>query len=486
MFAALASARDQIIGVRRSSPAVLTFERLPGQTGRRDVPLPVSQIVYPRLAIAGGVAVCVCYAEPGDTLWLANDAGVVRGLDVQVGAGAAIAVRPSPLAPTAVDVAVVLRGGAKWQRLTVDAATLSVLLTGGAAPVPLPDGTTSGGFLEWPDAADTPTWTDPARFATVGGRRLVYPLQRGDWTIGQDGEGPERVLAYHHPTTTWWIAYDGLTQHAPQAAATSDGACIVGITTGAGLYVHSRDFVPLPATEPIPAIGRPLWMGWFEFPASVSLAPCNCVLHVTQGAPWLNLTALDGQVIARYVAGDPDGDMEALEWSIARGKADGMGYPVIAYWTRRGQAVRVPAGVDILGVEAYRGVDESVAQFEARLDRACQVGLPVIPLAQCYTSNRTQTDDLLSIVPVVGRVARRHANVIGIVGFSGSGRPTGYQDHPEVHGAWRELFAGITGVPVSPVSPPSPKPEPVTPSPTPVPVPVPASRFPRARSLSHA
>lgn len=202
-------------------------------------------------------------------------------------------------------------------------------------------------------------------------------------------------------------------------------------------------------------------------PISNALPPCNCVLHVTQGAPWLNLTALDGQVIARYVAGDPDGDMEALEWAIARGKADGMGYPVIAYWTRRGQSVRVPAGVDILGVEAYRGLDESVAQFEARLNRACKGGLPVILLAQCYTSNLTQTDDLLSIVPVVARVARRHANVIGIVGFSGSGRATGYQDHPEVHGAWRELFAGIPGVPaiVGSDEPATPNPAPTAPQP---------------------
>lgn len=480
MFAAIASARDQIIGVRRSSPAVLTFERLPGQTSRRDVPLPVSQVVYPRVAIAGGVAVCACYAEPGDLLWLANDAGVVRALDVQVGAGAAIAIRQTPLAPTAVDVAVVLRGGAKWQMLTVDAATLSVILNWAAVPVPLPDGTTSGGFLEWPDGADEPTWTDPARFSTVGGRRIVYPLRRGDWTIGQDGEGPERVLAYHHPTASWWIAYDGITQHAPQAAASLDGSCIVGITTGAGRYVHSREFVRLTDTdEPAGVV------------ASFALAPKPVRVQVFGGAGF------------RMNCGPQHDDLSVPHTGVfctlgpddvARKLADarGLGVPLYAYVDGRvypPEFVPVVDRVEVIPtVQAYplrplrsgpmeplhqsiESISDTIAALKQRWSRVAVV-MAAYRQIDGTGRNNWPLQHVLDLQGEVWKLVCLYGltDVLVFHENRANGKD-GIASRPEFRDAERRIKAAAVGR---------------APAPAPKPTPVPVSRFPRARSLSHA
>lgn len=477
MFAALASARDQIIGVRRSSPAVLTFERLPGQTSRRDVPLPVSQLVYPRPAIAGGVTVCACYAEPGDTLWLANDAGVVRGLDVQVGAGAAIAIRPAAH-PAAVFVAVVLPGGAKWQMLVVDAATLSVLFTDLAEQVPLPDGTTSGGFLEWLDGAAEPTWTDPARFSVVAGRSVVYALRRGDWTIGQDGEGPERVLAYHHPTATWWIAYDGLTQHAPQAAASVDGSCFVGITTGVGLYVHSRDFVRLTDTdEPAGVV------------ASFALAPKPVRVQVFGGAGFrMNCGPQHDDLSVPYTGVfctlGPD--------DVAQKVADAgwLGVPLYAYVDGRvypPELVPVVDGVEVIPtVQAYplrprrpgpmepiaesiESISDTIAALKTRWSR---VAVVMAAYRQIDGTGRYNWP-LQHVLDLQGEVWK----LVCLYGLTDvlvfhenrANGKDGIASRPEFREFERRIKAAAVGR-----------------APQPTPVPVPVSRFPRARSLSHA
>lgn len=478
MFAALASARDQIIGVRRSSPAVLTFERLPGQTSRRDVPLPVSQLVYPRPAIAGGVTVCACYAEPGDTLWLANDAGVVRGLDVQVGAGAAIAIRQTPLATTAVDVAVVLPGGAKWQMLTVDAATLSVLLTVGAVPVPLPDGKTSQGFLDWLDGSDAPVWSDLARVVTVGGRRLINAIRRGDWTIGQDGEGPDRVLAYHHPTGTWWIAYDGITQHAPQAAATSDGACIVGITTGAGLYVHSRDFVRLTDTdEPAGVV------------ASFALAPKPVRVQVFGGAGFrMNCGPQHDDLSVPHTGvfctlGPDDVAMKVAD-------ARGLGVPLYAYVDGRvypPELVPVVDRVEVIPtVQAYplrplrsgpmeplhqsiESISDTIAALKQRWSRVAVV----MPAYRQIDGTGRYNWPLQHVLDLQGEVWK----LVCLYGLTDvlvfhenrANGKDGIASRPEFREFERRIKAAAVGR-----------------APQPTPVPVPVSRFPRARSLSHA
>lgn len=97
----------------------------------------------------------------------------------------------------------------------------------------------------------------------------------------------------------------------------------------------------------------------------------------------------------------------------------------------------------------------------------------VILIGQAYSSNSGNTADLRTIPPVIAKVARDHANIEGIINFSGSGRATGWQDHPEVQPDWQKVFDGITGTPI--IVPPQPQPIPPDPPhpqpPDPVPIP---------------
>jgi hypothetical protein len=232
-----------------------------------------------------------------------------------------------------------------------------------------------------------------------------------------------------------------------------DDGSRVDLTPGTG---------PIVVPAPIVRIGRPLWCGWFTFAGHAGL-PGNCDLAIRQDQARIVRT-LDGRPIAVYVEGNPDGDIAALERAIRAAK-DTHDLPVLAYWTKRAQAGRVPVGADLVGVEAYRGVTETVATFEARI-RASVARCPAaVLIAQAYSSNAFNTKDLASVVPVVARIARDLRHVAGILAFSGSGRATGIQDHPAVLPLWRELADGIPRAPELPQ--PAPTPKPPTPKPEP-------------------
>src|SRR5690606_17184619 len=150
---------------------------------------------------------------------------------------------------------------------------------------------------------------------------------------------------------------------------------------------------------------------------------------------------------------------------------------VLAYVPRRAQHA-LPTSAAIQGIEAYIGTDETDAQFVARIRTAIAQSPRCVLIAQCYSSNHTLTPDLRRVPGLVARLARDHANVEGILVFSaGPWRATGWRDHPEVHGLWRQVFAGITGAPpiaVRPTPTPQPTPQPPpTPQPTPEPEPTP-------------
>ncbi len=206
-------------------------------------------------------------------------------------------------------------------------------------------------------------------------------------------------------------------------------------------------------TAPIVPINRELWFGFFEFAGPVACDTANCRVPVTQGAPWLEVRDLQtGGVRYRYVSGDPDGDPDAIDRAVAR--AAGAGVDVLAYVPRRAAAIRLPDA--IIGVECYRRADESVEDFERSI-RALVARCPrSVLIAQCYTSNTTLTTDLRSIPPVIARVARDCANVEAILVFSGSGRATGFQDHPSVQPDWRALGATIQAPQARPVPPTAP------------------------------
>ncbi len=223
----------------------------------------------------------------------------------------------------------------------------------------------------------------------------------------------------------------------------------------------------VPTAIEVPRIGRPLWLGWFTFAAPPKPLPGNCDLRVVQGQPRILRTHV-GDPIAVYVEGQPDGDVTAVERAIKDGKAHGL--PVIAYWTYAAQQHRVPQGADWIGVEAYRRVGETLDAFERRVRAAVARVERAVLIGQCYTSNSGLTTDLASLPPVYARIARDCRNVVGLLVFSGCGRPTGLQDHPEVRPLWEQLDAGIPGTPARP----KPTPTPALPKPTPKPQPAPA------------
>jgi hypothetical protein len=190
----------------------------------------------------------------------------------------------------------------------------------------------------------------------------------------------------------------------------------------------------------IPAIGRPMYCGFFNFQPAET--PGNVRLNVSD----LIVRGWGGQALAIYCAGSPDEtNIDQIESAIVKAKASGL--PVIPYWPGKAHAGRVPIGADIVGVEAYRRKGESLAAFEARIGIVLNRCPKAAIIAQCYTSNATLDSDLVSLVPVYARLAKAHPNVWGILAFSGSGRATGLQDHPEVRPSWESLAAGIPSAP---------------------------------------
>jgi hypothetical protein len=262
--------------------------------------------------------------------------------------------------------------------------------------------------------------------------RAMWPAYRPDLRVTPDGF-----------LEACWSVTEG---EGPTSIRTSD-------------RIHpSASRVDLRRAAPVSAIGRPCWLGFFEFtPASL---PGNCEL--TQVSTWQWRLTHAGKQIAVYVSGEPDGDIAALERSILAVKPQRL--PILAYVTRQAQQRGLPRGADFLAVEAYRLATESLSSFETRVSSTLAKCGPCLLVAQCYTSNSTLHRDLASLVPVYAKLARMWPNVVGILAFSGSGRATGWQDHPEIHGLWRELAAGIPKAPDLP-KPPAPP----TPEPTPVP-----------------
>lgn len=268
---------------------------------------------------------------------------------------------------------------------------------------------------------------------------------------------------------------------------------VITVATSAGQAEHAHEYkrfvvddamphvnLAAPVHAPVVPIGRPLWFGFFEFRAAPTGQPSNCRIPVQQGAAWLDVIGPGW----RYAAGNPDGNISAIADAIY---AAAGARPVVAYVPRRAQYAIEALRADIVGVEAYLGADETDAQFMARISDSLRRSPRAVLIAQCYTSNTNNTQDLRRIPGLISALARDHANVEGIFVFSAGSRATGWDDHPEVHDDWRQVFNGITGapdvakpsppvkpepVPTPPVEIPTPQPEPL-PEPEPEPVPAP-------------
>lgn len=285
------------------------------------------------------------------------------------------------------------------------------------------------------------------------------------WRIGQ---GPDDGVYAYHGGRYRVIARYGVPARGVRAHRVGSDVALCywvqGNQPAVLLWLTLDELAALPGVEspaapktypPIPRINRPLWFGWFTFAGRVGL-PANCDLPVALGQTRADVVDLDGRRLYRYVAGVPDGDLDALNRAVREERGV---VPVLAYWTRGAQVRGVP-DADAVAVEAYLGADETDEAFISRVAAACQRVGRVVLIANCYTSNTNNTSDPRRVPPLIAQLACDIPHVEGVLVFSGSGRATGWQDHPEVHADWRQVFVGIPGAPVVlPPLPDAPDPE---------------------------
>jgi hypothetical protein len=203
--------------------------------------------------------------------------------------------------------------------------------------------------------------------------------------------------------------------------------------------------------DPIVAIGGDRWCGWFTgtpepgggwtTDADPTALPGNCYIVIPGG----EIKTDDGRRIGWYVEGRPaDTNVDDINRAIAAARVAHPGDRVVAYWPR--QTIGRPSGADGLAVEGYRLLNEPIPQYEVRCRvRIAAAGAWAWFIPQVFSSNLGLTQDLRSIPPVAARIARDTG--AHLVMFNGTGRKTGYQEHPEVHADWQAVFAGVTGQP---------------------------------------
>lgn len=194
----------------------------------------------------------------------------------------------------------------------------------------------------------------------------------------------------------------------------------------------------------VPAVNRTVWAGFFTGgslpgggwttgidPHSV---PGNCFLAVQEDG---RLYSKADQWLGAFITGKTVDEIEHL--------ARQTPHP-IAYWDGRQwpRQPDLPQGA-WQGIQAYRGRTEDLDHFEQDVRRQVETARHAVALVcQCYTSNVTLTNDLRALVPVFARLTRDLPQIACVLVFSGSGRATGLQDHPEVLPSWQSFMSTIT------------------------------------------
>lgn len=200
-------------------------------------------------------------------------------------------------------------------------------------------------------------------------------------------------------------------------------------------------------------IGRPCWLGWFEFKDIIPSTPRNCDLPTSDGI----LRTFSGAPIAVYTAAESEGTPEALERAIRVARAR-YRLPVIAYWPPGSHASGPVPSAEYVGVPLYPLKGEPLADFTRRSNAALARCPRAALIAHCSTGNIGLSTDLAALVPIYAQLAIDHQNVSMILPFSaGNGRKFGYDDHPEVWPLWTSLLAGIPSTPAILVLPSEPE-----------------------------
>jgi hypothetical protein len=353
-------------------------------------------------------------------------------------------------------VPIVVRDGVEEWTLTTEPARV-VQLLGGRRAIWL-DGAGTIRAVGLPQPVQVGPANDPRAAELNGVLYLQY------WVM------PDGPLVLHPWHTTLGKALHSAPDAFKADLAGVSGRLLSGWSSGQGerpeqVFTTSTDPAELTndlqPNESIPAIGRRMWVSWFVGSPQASggwytdvpwqRTPGNS--RITVGEPNLWQDAQD-RVIGIFVEGRPsDSNSDDIDRAIDAA-ARFYKISVMGYWPRRAQSVRVPVGAKWIGVEVYWKLGESLAQLEAAADsaiEACRIlDLPVVLIPQAFTSNDSLQKDLRPIVGLTAKLARKHANVVGLAPFNGTGRDTGLlslHGHPEVEGLWRSLLAGVPGPP---------------------------------------
>lgn len=262
------------------------------------------------------------------------------------------------------------------------------------------------------------------------------------------GQGASGLVGWYHGTSyliepggTFFIRamYDGF-NIALATVKQTERQCV-------NWFLNIDELITFPhaGEDPIAVIGKPCWVGWFEFnnPPS-SDPPGNGMITVRWPTQHHTILRLNGSQFANWIEGVTVEEIEE--------KAFNSSYPALLYWDGRDWP-HYPSmrPQDWLGLQMYCHAEETIRDFEANM-RAWLNSIPVdykqiAVVAQCYTSNENNTKDLKGLVPVYSRLARDYPRVNFLAPFSDQGRATGLNDHPEVRPYWERLFAGVTGEP---------------------------------------
>lgn len=209
--------------------------------------------------------------------------------------------------------------------------------------------------------------------------------------------------------------------------------------------VDELKYFPVVGEDDIVAVGKPLYLGWFEFnqPPSIN-PPGNAITAIRFPNESGTIKLFNGRQFATWIDGQTVAEINA--------RVAACPTPALAYWDGRNWPEwPILRQGDFLGMFGYCYADETPAIFEANL-RALLGKVPfqfqdIAVICQCFTSNASLTKDLKGLVPVYARIARDNPRVTFLNVFSDQGRATGLNDHPELRAYWDKLAAGITGIP---------------------------------------
>ena len=297
--------------------------------------------------------------------------------------------------------------------------------------------------------------------------RPIYVTLSGEpWLVYYTGKWGIVAHPVDHPELGR-VAFTGNAYH--HDARVHHHTLWIGASLGSGELPGEEkgvDVSTLPITDltegtpadPVVAIGRDHWLSYFvgypgagggwdtnNDPPFVSL-PANSWLVTPDG----RFTNLSHEHLGTYIHGTSAIGVEGVEsqaWQIAP-----SGKIPIAYWDGR-RWPRWPnlPGMSWLCLQAYPGVNESLADFEADIrsiiNDPSRPQLPLVFVAKAYTNNTYPPKKLEESVPVYSRIVRDAPSIICTLVFNGNGRATGLQDNQNVIPLWQEYFNGITGTP---------------------------------------